>query len=59
MASRPSGAGTIALPALSAHPALEPILLIESFYRLANSLSLARGLNPDTPPHLNKVTKTV
>ena len=52
-------AGTIALPALSAHPALEPILLIESFYRLANSLSLARGLNPDTPPHLNKVTKTV
>jgi glucosamine--fructose-6-phosphate aminotransferase (isomerizing) len=52
-------ADTIHLPALAAHPALEPILLIQSFYRLANSLSLARGLNPDTPPHLNKVTKTV
>lgn len=52
-------AGTLHLPALTAHPALEPILLIQSFYRLANSLSLARGLNPDTPPHLNKVTKTV
>ncbi|ESQ74985.1 SIS domain-containing protein [Asticcacaulis sp. AC402] len=52
-------AGTTHLPALSAVAALEPILQIASFYRLANSLSLARGLNPDSPPHLNKVTKTV
>ncbi|EGF93463.1 SIS domain protein [Asticcacaulis biprosthecium C19] len=51
--------GTTHLPALSAVSALEPILQIASFYRLANSLSLARGLNPDSPPHLNKVTKTV
>jgi glucosamine--fructose-6-phosphate aminotransferase (isomerizing) len=47
------------LPALKCEPALEPILMIASFYRLANSLSLARGLNPDTPPHLNKVTRTL
>jgi glucosamine--fructose-6-phosphate aminotransferase (isomerizing) len=40
-------------------PALEPLLMIQSFYRLANALSLLRGLDPDTPPHLNKVTKTV
>lgn len=46
------------LPALKSHPALEPLLMIASFYRLANSLSLARGLNPDQPPHLNKVTRT-
>ena len=56
-------AGAIAttqhLPALLSHPALEPILQIQSFYRLANSLSVARGLDPDSPPHLNKVTKTV
>jgi glucosamine--fructose-6-phosphate aminotransferase (isomerizing) len=52
-------AGTTHLPALVTVDALEPILQIQSFYRLANSLSLARGLNPDTPPHLNKVTKTV
>jgi len=51
--------GAVHLPSLTTAPALEPILLIQSFYRLANALSLARGLNPDTPPHLNKVTRTV
>ncbi len=52
-------AGATYLPTLKTAPALEPILQIASFYRLATHLSLARGLNPDTPPHLNKVTKTV
>lgn len=47
------------LPAEPAHPVIEPMLLIESFYRLANALSLARGLDPDHPPHLRKVTETV
>lgn len=51
--------GTIALPALSAHPALQPILLIQSFYRLAAELAVARGYDPDRPPYLNKVTETV
>ena len=51
--------GAIHLPALTTVPALEPILQIQSFYRLANSLSVARGLDPDSPPHLNKVTKTL
>jgi glucosamine--fructose-6-phosphate aminotransferase (isomerizing) len=46
------------LPALKTEPAFEPLLLIASFYRLANDVSLARGLNPDSPPHLNKVTRT-
>ncbi len=48
-----------ALPAIEAHPAIEPILMIQSFYRMANSLSLRRGLNPDAPAHLSKVTRTV
>jgi glucosamine--fructose-6-phosphate aminotransferase (isomerizing) len=26
---------------------------------MANALSLARGLDPDRPPHLAKVTRTV
>lgn len=47
------------LPALSADPAMEPILMIQSFYRMANALSVARGFDPDRPPHLNKVTETV
>lgn len=52
-------AGTIALPVLAAHPAIEPMLMIHSFYRFANALALARGRDPDRPPHLTKVTETV
>jgi len=51
--------GAILLPTIEAHAVLEPILEIQSFYRMANQLSLARGLDPDSPPHLNKVTETV
>lgn len=47
------------LPTIAAHPVLEPILRIQSFYRMANALSVARGRNPDHPPHLRKVTETV
>lgn len=47
------------LPTVSAHPAIEPLLMIQSFYRMANALALARGLDPDRPPHLNKVTETL
>jgi glucosamine--fructose-6-phosphate aminotransferase (isomerizing) len=51
--------GVRSLPALRAHPAIEPLLLIQSFYRLANALAIARGRDPDRPPHLRKVTETV
>ncbi|TWI56558.1 glutamine--fructose-6-phosphate transaminase [Pseudomonas duriflava] len=40
------------------HPDLDPILAIQSFYRMAAALAEARGLNPDQPPHLQKVTCT-
>ena len=30
----------------------------DSFYVMAESLSRARGLDPDRPPHLSKVTRT-
>jgi glutamine---fructose-6-phosphate transaminase (isomerizing) len=52
-------AGAVSLPTLSAHPVIEPLLRIQSFYRMAESLARARGLDPDHPPHLNKVTETV
>lgn len=52
-------AGAIPLPSIAAHPAVEPILQIQSFYRAANALSLKRGFDPDRPPHLRKVTETV
>ena len=51
--------GTLALPTLRAPAAIEPLLMIQSFYRLANALAVARGLDPDRPPHLRKVTETV
>lgn len=51
--------GPTTLPTVKAHPAVEPILLVQSFYRMAAMLSVARGYDPDRPPHLNKVTETV
>jgi glucosamine--fructose-6-phosphate aminotransferase (isomerizing) len=50
--------GTVALPTLRTHPTLAPILLAQSFYRLANEVAVARGHDPDEPPHLDKVTET-
>ncbi len=51
--------GVIALPTPKVHPVLAPIAFVQSFYRMANALSVARGFDPDRPPHLNKVTETV
>lgn len=52
--------GVISLPTISGvHPDLAPILTIQSFYRLAATVSVARGFDPDRPPYLNKVTETV
>lgn len=39
-------------------PDLDPILAIQVFYVLAARLARRRGLNPDSPRHLRKVTKT-
>ncbi|WP_097190525.1 SIS domain-containing protein [Caballeronia arationis] len=44
--------------AVTDHPALDPIAAILSFYVMAAGLAAARGRNPDTPRHLNKVTET-
>ena len=50
--------GALGLPTLASHPAIAPLLLTQSFYRLANALAIARGQDPDAPPHLRKVTET-
>lgn len=50
--------GAVVLPTVEAHPAIAPIALAQSFYRLANALAIARGFDPDNPPHLRKVTET-
>jgi glucosamine--fructose-6-phosphate aminotransferase (isomerizing) len=46
------------LPALATHPVLEPLLMIQSFYSAAETLAHSRGLDPDVPPFLRKVTET-
>jgi len=51
--------GSIALATETAHPVIQPMLIIQSFYRLVNALAVARGFDPDNPPHLRKVTETV
>lgn len=54
-----SAAGATTLPTITpSDPALAPLLLTQAFYRLANALAIARGQDPDAPPHLRKVTET-
>lgn len=41
------------------HPLTDPIALIASFYAMVERVATARGINPDAPRHLKKVTETV
>jgi glucosamine--fructose-6-phosphate aminotransferase (isomerizing) len=50
--------GSIVLPTLDADPVIEPLLLAQSGYRLIATAAVARGHDPDRPPHLAKVTET-
>jgi glucosamine--fructose-6-phosphate aminotransferase (isomerizing) len=38
---------------------LDPIAAIQSFYLLVEAVARARGVNPDSPRHLSKVTSTL
>ncbi|MDG1996770.1 MAG: SIS domain-containing protein [Emcibacteraceae bacterium] len=42
----------------SGHPLTDPLLLIISYYGFIENLAKAKGLNPDQPPHLMKITET-
>jgi glucosamine--fructose-6-phosphate aminotransferase (isomerizing) len=41
------------------HPLLDPIVAVQAFYPLAAALAHTRGLDPDRPRGLSKVTATV
>ncbi|MCO6382488.1 SIS domain-containing protein [Oceanicola sp. 502str15] len=43
----------------SGHGLTDPLVLIVAFYAMAEAVARARGLDPDAPPHLKKVTETV
>jgi glucosamine--fructose-6-phosphate aminotransferase (isomerizing) len=42
----------------AASPDLDPVCAIQGFYTMAEALARARGLDPDRPRHLSKVTRT-
>lgn len=52
-------AGAQTLPVPRAHELIEPLLQIQALYRAVNALALLRGLDPDRPHHLKKVTETI
>lgn len=41
------------------HPAIAPIVALQSFYRLVNGVAVHRGIDPDYPPFLSKITRTL
>lgn len=43
----------------TSHPFLAPVKLLHNFYRHVPVIARFKGLNPDQPPHLKKVTLTV
>lgn len=52
--------GVRRLPSVAGlHPMVAPLVSVASFYACAESLARRRGFDPDTPPHLRKVTETV
>lgn len=55
----PAGVPDAQLPlAESASPDLDAVCAIQSFYPMVEALARARGNDPDSPPHLKKVTRT-
>ncbi|MDP9088941.1 MAG: SIS domain-containing protein [Pseudomonadota bacterium] len=51
--------GVTLLPSIDAAAEIAPILLVQSAYRMIATLAVRRGLDPDNPPHLCKITETV
>ncbi|WP_027231953.1 SIS domain-containing protein [Phyllobacterium sp. UNC302MFCol5.2] len=56
--SKPSKATALPFVATS-HPLTDPLALLVSFYAFVEGFARSRGLNPDEPPHLRKVTETI
>jgi glucosamine--fructose-6-phosphate aminotransferase (isomerizing) len=41
------------------HPLTDPISIATSFYCLVEAVAAARGIDPDNPQHLKKITETI
>jgi glucosamine--fructose-6-phosphate aminotransferase (isomerizing) len=51
--------GVIHLPYSKVNSTIAPILLVQNIYQIAAMLAIYKGLNPDQPPLLRKVTETM
>lgn len=52
--------GAVTLPLVSGlHPLVAPLIAVVAFYKFIEELARRRGFDPDTPPHLRKVTETI
>ena len=52
--------GAVTLPSVQGlHPLVAPLVMMAGFYAFIETLARRRGFDPDTPPHLRKVTETV
>ena len=59
LVAAPAGTPGAELPLIGAgHEDLDPITAVQSFYPAVEALARARGLDPDSPRHLSKVTRT-
>jgi glucosamine--fructose-6-phosphate aminotransferase (isomerizing) len=59
LVAAPRGTPDTELPLVStAADDLDPISMVQSFYPMVEALARSRGLDPDKPPHLAKVTRT-
>ena len=59
LVAAPVGTPGAELPLVAAgHEDLDPISAIQSYYLAVEALARAKGLDPDKPRHLNKVTLT-
>lgn len=57
--SSPLARKSVALPSTrTAHWLTDPLTTMVSFYVMVEQIAAARGVNPDSPRHLNKVTET-
>ena len=55
----PAGGNAADLPTVPPdHPDADALCLIQSFYKMAGHLAVARRVDPDRPRHLQKVTRT-
>ena len=49
----------VQMPVKNTHARIIPVVLLQRFYLDVEKIAQSRGVNPDAPPRLKKVTKTL